>query len=119
MKQMVNLGFAERRKMADEAKRRLIEKVAPALKVDTPEALAKRADKAAAAAARETRRTERARLKQETLDQQAADAKAQAEAERSATAAAKEAEADRLAQLEADSKAERDRRYAARKERKR
>jgi hypothetical protein len=119
MKQKIDLGFAERRSAAGEAKRRLLEKVAPALKPDTPEALARRAERAAAAEARENRAAERLRLKQETAAREKAEAESRAAAEALAAAAATEDEADRLARLAADSKAERDRRYAARKERKR
>lgn len=118
MKQMINLGFAERRKAADEAKKRLLEKLAPALKTDTPEALARRAEKAATAAARDERRAERDRIKQETAAREKAEAEARAEAEATATALARETDAERLALLEVERKAERDRRYAARKGRK-
>jgi hypothetical protein len=118
MKQMINLGFAERRKAASDAKKRLLEKVAPALKPDTPEALAKRAERAVAAEARDKRRAERELLKKETEAREKAEAEARAAAELAATALAKQEEAERLALAEAESKAERDRRYAARKNRK-
>jgi hypothetical protein len=119
MKRSVDADFAERRKAADDAKKRLLEKVAPALKPDTPEALAKRAEKVAAAEARERRREERDRLRRETAEREAAEAVARAEAEAKALALAKGAEAERLAVDELERKSERDRRYAARKARQR
>lgn len=108
MKQTIDPGFAERRKAANEAKKRLLEKVAPALRPDTPEAVARRAEKVATAAAREQRRIERDRLKVEA-----------AEREKAAAAERAEAEAAAIAAQEAERKAERDRRYAARKARQR
>jgi uncharacterized protein DUF6481 len=119
MKQTIDLGFAERRKAASEAKKRLLEKVAPGLNQDTPEASARRAERAVAGAARDVRRTERDRLKQETAAREKADAQSRAEAEKSAAASATAAEAERQAQADAEAKAERDRRYAARQARKR
>ena len=118
MKQKVNPDFADRRKTADEAKKRLLAKVAPALRTDTPEAQARLAEKAAAAAVREAQRAERERLKQETAAREKAEAEARAAAEKAAAEQARIEEADRLLRLEAEQKAERDRRYAARKERK-
>jgi len=119
MKQTIDMGFAERRKAASDAKTRLLEKVAHALKPDTPEALARRAEKVAAAEARDKRRAERDRLKQEAAERERNEAMTRAEAISAAAALAKETEAKRLVVDEAQSKAERDRRYAARKARKR
>jgi hypothetical protein len=119
MKQTIDVGFAARRKAASDAKKRVLEKVAPALKQDAPEALARRAEQVAIAAAREQRRAEREKLKLEAAEREKADAAARAELEASATAAASGAEAERLAAEAIERKAERDRRYAARKARKR
>jgi uncharacterized protein DUF6481 len=118
MKGTIDLGFAERRQRATDAKRRLLEKLAPRLQ-DTPEASAKREARAVTGAARDERRAERDRLKQERADREKADAQAKAEAELSAASLAREAELNRQAQTEAAGKAERDRRYAARQARRR
>jgi Family of unknown function (DUF6481) len=118
MKQSIDLDFAERRKAANEAKKRTLAKVAPALSPDTPEALAKRAERVAAAEARERRREERDRLKREAAEREKAEAARRVEAEAAALALEKGTAAERLAIDEAERKAERDRRYAARKARK-
>jgi hypothetical protein len=80
--------------------------------------VAKRAEREAVAAARETRRVERERSVQEERDRQIVEAAAVARAA-SAQADALEAEATnriaRVATDKAERKAERDRRYAARK----
>jgi len=101
-------GFADRRKAAEEAKKLLLKKFESAPKPDDPEMIAKRAEREALAAARETRRIEREREKQEQAAREKIEAAARAEAEAAAKAA-----------REAEAKAERDRRYAARKARKR
>ena len=119
MKQPFDVDFAARRKAAQDAKNRVLEKVAPALKPDTPEALARRAERVAAAEARDRKREERDRLKRETAEREKADAAKLTEAEATALTSAKGAEAERLAIDEAARKMERDRRYAARKARKR
>jgi Family of unknown function (DUF6481) len=119
MKRSIDLGFAERRKAADEAKKKLLAKVAPALKTDTPEALAKRAEKAALAAERDVRRAERERVKRETAEREKIEAEARAKAEAEAAALAKIAEAEQEVREAAERKAERDKRYAARKARQR
>lgn len=117
-------GFADRRKAAAEAKQQLLKKFASAPKADDPELAAKLAERQANAAARELRRAEKDRLKQEENERQlaeaaaltaAADAEARAEAEQR-----EEAARNRIARVvsdEAERKAERDRRYAARKAR--
>jgi hypothetical protein len=135
MKQHGNISFEERRKAATEAKQKLLKKFEAAPKPDDPEMVAKRAERQALAEARETRRAERRRQKQEEAERlkaeaaarEAAEAKAKAdaiaEAEAIATAEAEAREAgkkkliERVIADEAERKAERDRRYAARKAR--
>jgi hypothetical protein len=110
--------LAERRAAAAEAKKLLLKKFDSAPKPSDPEMLAKRAEREAIAAAREARRAEKERLAQEKL------ARKQAEVEALAQAALEQAEAAkveanrhvaRVVADEAERKAERDRRYAARK----
>jgi hypothetical protein len=107
--------FAERRKAAAEAKQGLLKKFATAPKIDDPEMARKRAEREALAVAREARRLEREQAKLAERERQAEEAAAQA--------AAREAEAEDLAKRaieeEAARKAERDRRYQARKLRQR
>ncbi|MBD8554249.1 hypothetical protein IFT84_06880 [Rhizobium sp. CFBP 8762] len=119
-------GFADRRKASDEAKKKLLSKFAAAPKADDPALAAKLAERQAIADAREARRAERERQKAEEHARQLAEAAAltaAAEAEAKAAAEAHENEAkDRIARViadEAERKAERDRRYAARKARQR
>ena len=126
MRHATDNGFADRRKAAAEAKQQLLKKFATAPKADDPELAAKLAERQANAAAREARRAERDRLKQQEHERQLADAAAvtaAAEAEAKADATAREqVERDRIARVvadEAERKAERDRRYAARKARQR
>ncbi len=133
MKHQKENGFADRRKSSAEAKMRLLEKFESAPKPDDPVMLAKRAELAAISVAREERRAERERLKQEISDCQKAEAAALKDAEAKAIAEADaklkaEAEAAKESQKklvelvianEAVRKAERDRRYAARKARQR
>jgi hypothetical protein len=108
----------ERRAAAIEAKKLLLKKFESAPKADDPEVIAKRAEREAIVAAREARKAERDRLAK--LEEE----RKLAEAEALAKAAAAEAEAlaaeakNRIARVvldEAERKAERDRRYAARK----
>lgn len=108
----------ERRAAAAEARKLLLKKFDSAPKADDPEVIAKRAEREAIVAAREARKAERERLAKEEEDRKLA------EAEAVARAAAAEAEAlaaeanNRIARVvmdEAERKAERDRRYAARK----
>jgi hypothetical protein len=114
MKHSKESGFAERRDAAAEAKKQLLKKFAAAPKPDDAQMQAKLAEKAAIAAAREARRAERDRLKLEEQERR------QAEAAAAAQAAADAARANAPPVLsEAERKAERDRRYAARKARKR
>ena len=126
MRHVTDNGFADRRKAAAEAKKLLLKKFEAAPKPDDPEMQAKLAERKANADAREARRAERDRLKQEEHERQLAEAAALTEAanaEARAEAEAREAIArDRIARVvadEAERKAERDRRYAARKARQR
>ncbi|PKA42129.1 DUF6481 family protein [Rhizobium sullae] len=117
-------GFAERRNAAAEAKRELLAKFASAPKSADPGMQERLAARDAVIRAREARRAEREALK--TAENQrilaaAAAMAAAAEAEEKAEAEARQAEiADRVSRGVADEaarKAERDRRYAARKAR--
>jgi hypothetical protein len=112
----------ERRSAAMEAKKLLLKKFESAPKADDPEVIAKRAKREAIAAAREARKAERERLAKVEEERKQAQAQALAEAA-AAEAEALAAEAkNRIARVvldEAERKAERDRRYAARKARQR
>ena len=112
-------GLEERRKAAADAKLLLLKKFKAAPKPNDPEMLAKRAEREAIATAREARQAERERVKREEAERK----KAAAAEREAATAAEREAElkkqADSAVADEAARKAERDRRYAARKARKR
>lgn len=121
----------ERRNAANEAKKALLERFKTRPAADDPQVLARQAERKAILAARAERDAEKARLKQERLAREAAERAArEAEAERlrleaeaKATEEAKLREAeenDRIARLladEAERKAKRDARYAARKAR--
>lgn len=108
----------ERRAAAIEAKKLLLKKFESAPKADDPEVIAKRAEREAIVAAREARKAERDRLAKLEEERKLAEAEAIAQAA-AAEAEAKAAEANnRIARVvmdEAERKAERDRRYAARK----
>lgn len=121
MKHPKEAGFAARRDASAEAKKQLLKKFAAAPKPDDAQVRARLAEKAAIAAAREARRAERDRLKLEELDRRTAEAaaKAQAEAAAAEAAAAAAKALEPAVPTEAERKAERDRRYAARKARKR
>ncbi|KAA1176638.1 hypothetical protein FP026_27760 [Rhizobium tropici] len=117
-------SFAERRKTADNAKRQLLTKFASAPKPTDPAMQQRSAARAAITVARAARRAEREAQKaaeNERLLQEAAMLAAAAEAHQKAEAHAREVERNnRLLQVaadEAERKAERDRRYAARKAR--
>ncbi|MDW9628968.1 DUF6481 family protein [Sinorhizobium meliloti] len=117
-------GFAERRNAAADAKRQLLTKFASAPKPTDPEMQEKLAAREAANRARDARRAEREALKTAENERILADAAAlaaAAEAEQRAEAEARQAEiANRVSRVVADEaarKAERDRRYAARKAR--
>ena len=121
----------ERRNAANEAKKALLERFKAKPAADDPAVLARQAERKAILAAREIREAEKARLKQEKLAREAAERaerEAAAEAARIAAeeAAAAEAkireaeETERISRLlsdEAERKAKRDARYAARKAR--
>lgn len=119
MKHVKGTGLDERRKAASEAKMQLLSKFKAAPKPDDPEMLAKRAEREAIAAAREARRAERERVKQETAAREVAEAAERKAAEDAAREADFKKRADEAVAEEAERKAERDRRYAARKARKR
>ncbi|MDW9462150.1 hypothetical protein GOA57_19840 [Sinorhizobium meliloti] len=117
-------GFAERRNAAADAKRQLLTKFASAPKPTDPEMQEKLAAREAANRARDARRADREALKtaeNERILAEAAALAAAAEAEQRAEAEARQAEiANRVSRVVADEaarKAERDRRYAARKAR--
>ncbi|WP_416799102.1 DUF6481 family protein [Ciceribacter azotifigens] len=106
-------GFQARRTAAAEAKRTLLEKFASAPKVIDPQMRERLAAREAVAIARDLRRAERQAMKVAEHERMLADAQA-----RAAAAAAEEADAAKTGQDdEAARKAERDRRYAARKAR--
>jgi len=124
LKKQVRTGFTDRRQDAMEAKKKLLEKMKAAPKPDDPEMIAKRAERAAVAEARELRRAERERLKLEEQERKAAEAKAAEEAAYAAAnadAIAREAEekarAENAIAEMAALKEKRDKRYAARKAR--
>jgi hypothetical protein len=124
-------NFAERRDASNDAKRALLEKFKSRPAADDPAVMARQEERKAILAAREIREAEKAKLKQERLAREAAEAEARrkadeearllAEAEAAEQAKLREAqEADRIAvqsALEAAQKAKRDARYAARKAR--
>lgn len=119
-------SFAERRKTAADARRELLAKFASAPKPSDPAMQERRAAREAVVAAREARRAERDALKaaeSERILMEAAALTAAAEAHEKAEAEARQAEInDRISRVVADEaarKAERDRRYAARKARQR
>ncbi|BAV49298.1 hypothetical protein MesoLj113a_06050 [Mesorhizobium sp. 113-1-2] len=121
----------ERRNAANEAKKALLERFKSKPAADDPAVLARQAERKAILEAREIREAEKARLKQEKLAREAvekAEREAAAEAARIAAEEAALAEAkikeaeetERIARLladEAERKAKRDARYAARKQR--
>ncbi|ATU94323.1 DUF6481 family protein [Phyllobacterium zundukense] len=112
--------FADRRNAAAEAKKALLKKFVTAPKANDPQMVAKRTEREALSAARAARRAERERLFQEEQNRQQVEAAAVIEAA-AAEANAREADAknriSRVVSDEAERKAERDRRYAARKAR--
>jgi hypothetical protein len=121
----------ERRNAANEAKKALLERFKAKPAADDPAVVARQAERKAILAAREIREAEKARLKQEKLAREAvekADREAAAEAARIAAEEAAQADAkvreseenERIARFladEAERKAKRDARYAARKQR--
>jgi hypothetical protein len=121
----------ERRNAANEAKKALLERFKAKPAADDPAVLARQAERKAILEARAIREAEKARLKQERLAREAAEkaereaaaeaARLEAEAKAREEAALREAEEnDRISRLladEAERKAKRDARYAARKSR--
>ena len=106
-------GFADRQKAALQAKRNLLDKFRAQPGPDDPEVQKRRAEREAIAARREATRLAR---EAEFAEQRRREEEAAA-AEATRIAREKEEEATRLAALEAEQKAKRDARYAARKER--
>lgn len=124
MKNARNNDLSDRRSAAAEAKSALLNAYRTARTTDEPTRLARQAERATIAAAREERRLKRERVKLDEAERQAAEAaERQAAAEAAAcaeTEAREEAERNRIARViddEAARKAERDRRYANRKAR--
>lgn len=118
-------NFQDRRAAADAAKKQLLEKFKARPAPDSPEMLAKQAERARIAAEREKRTAEREqakrekaeRLKREEEDREVA-AEAAANADRLAREEAERARIEQVMQYEMERKAARDARYAARKARK-
>lgn len=124
MRNLRNNELADRRSAAANAKAALLSAYRAAKEVAEPTRLAKQAERISLAQAREARHAERDRLKIEErtrLEAKASEEKAAAEASALAEIEAREnAENARIARVvedEAARKAERDRRYAARKAR--
>lgn len=123
--------FHERRNAATDAKKALLEKYKARPAEDDPRILARQAERKAILEARAIREAEKERLKQERLareakeraEREAAEAEARRLAEEAAREEASKREAEeneRIARLladEAERKAKRDARYAARKAR--
>ncbi len=121
----------ERRNAANEARKALLERFKAKPAADDPAVLAKQAERKAILEARAIREAEKQKLKQERLAREAAEkaareaaeeaARLEAEAKAAAEAKLREAEEnERIARLladEAERKAKRDARYAARKSR--
>jgi hypothetical protein len=106
-------SFADRQKAAQQAKQNLLNKFRAQPGSDDPDVAKRRAEREAAAANREKARLEREAAKAEARRREE-EAKA---AEAARIAREKEEEAARQAALEAELKAKRDARYAARKDR--
>lgn len=124
MKNARNNDLSDRRTAAASAKSALLDAYRAAQTAAEPTRLARQAERAAIAAAREERRLERERVKRDEAERQAAEAaERQAAADaaaRAETEAREAAERKRITQViedEAARKAERDRRYANRKAR--
>jgi hypothetical protein len=124
-------SFAERRDAANDAKKALLDKFKSRPPSDSPESLARQAERKAILEAREKREAERAKLREERLAREAAERaereRLAEEARRLAEEESKAAETIRLAEEneriarvlaeEVERKAKRDARYAARKQR--
>ncbi|SRR5579871_4342066 len=106
-------GFADRQKSAQQAKQKLLDKFRSQPGADDPEVSKRRAEREAIAANRE--KAQLAREAEKAEQKRREEEAAAVEATR--IAREKDEEANRLATLEAEQKAKRDARYAARKER--
>jgi hypothetical protein len=106
-------GFSDRQKAAQQAKQKLLEKFRSQPGANDPEVAKRRAEREAIAVNREKARLAR---EAEKVDQKRKEEEAAA-AEAARIAREKEEEVARAASLEAEQKAKRDARYAARKER--
>lgn len=118
-------NFQDRRAAADAAKKELLEKFKARPAADSPEMLAKQAERARVAAEREKRAAEREQEKREKAERlereeaaRLAAAEEAANAERLAREEADKARIEQVMQYEMERKAARDARYAARKARK-
>jgi hypothetical protein len=122
MKNKKDNDFADRRGAAADAKAARLNAHRVAQEAAEPNRLARQEERLAIAAARDERQEERARVKREKEERTALDqveADATANAEETAQDEAQKDSATRDADDEAAQKAERDRRYANRKARKR
>jgi hypothetical protein len=119
MKAPKEMDFVERRNAASAARRQLVEKMQRAPKANDPLVIASRAERAGLKAANAAQRSERIALKEEADVRQKAEEDARQRAEALAAKAELDATAARSAAEKAEQKAERDRRYAARKNRNR
>lgn len=124
MKNAKNNELSDRRAASADAKTALLTAYRAAIANTEPAKLARQAERAAIASARESRRVERERLKfeeRERLETEASERQAALEAaaiaETEARGAAEKARIARVIEDEAARKAERDRRYANRKAR--
>jgi hypothetical protein len=123
---MKNQSLADRLATSNAAKQALLAKFKARPAVDSPEVLAKQAERARISRERELRTAERERAKREEaerLERQAQEERAAAEKASRAAVIAKEendrAMVKKLLDYEADLKSKRDARYAARKQRQR
>ncbi|SCW86996.1 hypothetical protein SAMN02927900_05903 [Rhizobium mongolense subsp. loessense] len=117
MRRPTDNGFTERRNAAAEAKRELLAKFASSPKSADPAMQERLAARDAVTQARELRRAEREALKAAQNRRILADAAAEEKAEAESRQAEIADQVSRAAAAEAARKAERDRRYAARKAR--
>lgn len=122
---MKNQSFQDRRAAAEAAKSALLEKFKARPASDSPEMLAKQAERARITAEREKRAAEREQAKREEAERREQERAAQAAAEEEAANAAKRAKEEndqalikQMLEYEAELKSKRDARYAARKARK-
>jgi hypothetical protein len=126
LKHKEHTEFSERRKTAAEAKEKLLRQFAGAPKADDPQVIARDTERQARSVAREARRAERDRLRQEDRERGLREAAAREEAirvqaklEAEVHEAAEERNAARTLADQMARKVERDRRYSARKARQR